>query len=73
MPMVADSLASGNLVEILPGMRLESPLVYWLIVGPRSAARPEIVAFCQWLEGQAALTRIAIGDGPDPDTLDGLD
>jgi LysR family glycine cleavage system transcriptional activator len=73
MPMVADSLASGNLVEVLPGMRLESPLVYWLIVGPRSAARPEIVAFCQWLEGQAALTRIAIGDEPDPDTLDGLD
>lgn len=72
MPMVADSLASGNLVEILPGMRLESPLVYWLIVGPRSAARPEIVAFCQWLEGQAALTRIAIGDDPAPDTLDGL-
>jgi LysR family glycine cleavage system transcriptional activator len=73
MPMVADSLASGSLVEILPGMRLESPLVYWLIVGPRSTARPEIVAFCQWLEGQAALTRIAIGDGPDPDTLDELD
>jgi DNA-binding transcriptional LysR family regulator len=73
MPMVADSLASGDLVEVLPGMRLESPLAYWLIVGPRSATRPEIVAFCKWLEGQAALTRVAIGDVPDPDTLDGLD
>lgn len=73
MPMVADSLASGDLVEILPGKRLESPLAYWLIVGPRSSARPEIVAFCDWLQAQATLTRAAIGDSPDPDTVDGLD
>jgi DNA-binding transcriptional LysR family regulator len=64
MPMVADSLASGDLVEILPDRRLDSPLVYWLIVGPRSSARPEIVAFCNWLQAQAALTRIAIGEVP---------
>ncbi len=70
MPLVADSLASGDLVEILPGMRLESPMVYWLLVGPRSAARPEIVAFCTWLKAQAELTRVAIGDVPDPDTVD---
>ncbi|MDO9198899.1 LysR substrate-binding domain-containing protein [Rhodoferax sp.] len=62
MPLVADSLASGDLVEVLPGMRLDSPMAYWLIVGPRSAARPEIRAFCDWLTGQAALTRQAIGE-----------
>ena len=62
MPLVADSLASGALVEILPHMRLDSPMAYWLIVGPRSAARPEIVAFCSWLQVQAELTRTAIGD-----------
>ena len=62
MPLVADSLASGDLVEVLPGMRLDSPLAYWLIVGPRSAARPEIKAFCAWLTAQAALTRKAIGE-----------
>ncbi len=73
MPLVADSLASGDLVEILPHMRLESPMAYWLIIGPRSAARPEIVAFCDWLQAQARLTRIAIGDMPDPDTRDDLD
>ncbi len=73
MPLVADSLASGDLVEVLPGLRMDSPMVYWLIVGPRSAARPEIVAFCTWLQAQAALTRVAIGDVPDPDTVDGLD
>lgn len=70
LPLIADSLASGDLVEVLPGLRLDSPLAYWLIVGPRSAERPEIKAFCKWLETQAALTRAAIGDGPDPDTLE---
>lgn len=62
MPLVADSLASGDLVEVLPGMRLDSPLAYWLVVGPRSAARPEIAAFCRWIQAQADLTRRAIGD-----------
>jgi hypothetical protein len=43
------------------------------VVGPRSAARPEIKAFCAWLLLQAQATRTAIGDGPDPDTVDNLD
>jgi DNA-binding transcriptional LysR family regulator len=73
IPMVADSLASGDLVEVLPGMRLDSPLAYWLIVAPRSAARPEIVAFSNWLQAQAALTRVATGDMSDTDAVDGLD
>lgn len=64
MPLVADSLASGDLVEILPHMRLESPMAYWLIIGPRAAARPEIQAFCDWLQAQAARTRTACGDDP---------
>ena len=68
MPLVADSLASGDLVEILPGMRLDSPLTYWLIIGPRAADRPEIKAFCAWLQAQAALTRVAIGEVPLPTT-----
>ena len=73
MPLVADSLASGDLVEILPDKRMDSPLVYWLLVGPRSRARPEIQAFCAWLQTQAQATREAIGDVPDPDTLNDLD
>ena len=73
MPLVADSLASGDLVEPLPGMRIDSPLAYWLIVGPRNAARPEVNAFCEWLKVQAALTRQAVGDVPDPDTVDNID
>lgn len=62
MPLVADSLASGDLVEILPGMRLDTPMAYWLMVGPRSGTRPEIQAFRNWLLAQAQLTRLAIGE-----------
>ncbi|MEP6588209.1 MAG: LysR substrate-binding domain-containing protein [Polaromonas sp.] len=73
MPLIAESLASGDLVEVLPDQRMDSPMAYWLIVGPRNAARPEVQAFCNWIEAQAAQTREAIGDVPDADTLDGLD
>ena len=67
LPLIAESLASGDLVEPMPQLRLDSPMAYWLIVGPRSL-RPEVRAFCDWLQGQAALTRQAIGDVPDRDT-----
>jgi DNA-binding transcriptional LysR family regulator len=73
MPLIADALASGDLVELLPNHRLDSPLAYWLLVGPRSAQRPEIKAFCAWLEIQAKATREAVGDVPDPDTVDDFD
>ena len=61
-PLVAESLASGALVEPFPQLRLDSPLAYWLIVGPRNMARPEVQAFCDWLRVQAAQTRAAIGE-----------
>ena len=61
-PLIAESLASGDLVEPFPKLRLDSPLAYWLIIGPRNAARPEVQAFCDWLEAQAAQTREAIGE-----------
>ena len=64
MPLIAESLASGDLVEVLPNQRMDSPMAYWLIVGPRNAARPEVQAFCSWIEAQAAQTREAIGDLP---------
>jgi LysR family transcriptional regulator, glycine cleavage system transcriptional activator len=61
-PLVADSLASSELVEVLPQQRMDSPLAYWLLVGPRSAARPEVRAFCDWLQTQARATREALGE-----------
>ena len=73
LPMVAESLANGDLIEPLPNLRMESPHAYWLIIGPRNAQRPEIKAFCAWLLGQAKATRQTIGEVPDPDTVDYLD
>lgn len=67
VPLVADLLASRDLIEVLPDQRMESPLAYWLIVGPRSGSRPEVRAFCDWLQAQAALTREAMGEAPAPD------
>jgi len=73
LPMVAEHLASGDLIEPLPRLRIDSPMAYWLIVGPRSSSRPEIKAFCDWLMAQSRSTRQTIGEVPDPDTVDGLD
>jgi LysR family glycine cleavage system transcriptional activator len=73
LPMVAESLANGDLIEPLPRLRMQSPHAYWLIVGPRSGQRPEIKDFCDWLNAQAKATRQTIGEVPDPDTIDYMD
>ncbi len=73
LPLVAESLLSGDLVEPLPQMRIDSPLVYWLVRAPRSTQRAEVQAFCDWLLKEAARTRQAIGEVPDPDTIDHID
>ncbi|MFO1245211.1 MAG: LysR substrate-binding domain-containing protein [Ramlibacter sp.] len=73
LPLVAESLANGDLIEPLPRQRLDSPMAYWLLVGPRSAQRPEIKAFCSWLLAQSKATRETIGEVPDPDTVDNID
>ena len=69
LPLVAENLAHGDLVEVLPHTRMDSPMAYWLITGPRSSLRPEIQAFCEWLKGQAAATRKTSGEVADPETL----
>ena len=71
--LIAESLANGDLVEVLPRHRMDSPMAYWLLVGPRNALRPEIKAFCDWLQEQARITRETIGEVPDPDTVDHMD
>ena len=69
LPLIAESLAQGDLVEPLRDLRMDSPMAYWLIVGPRSAQRPEIKAFCNWLRAQAVITREAIGEVAEADGL----
>jgi LysR family transcriptional regulator, glycine cleavage system transcriptional activator len=73
LPLVAESLANGDLIEVLPHQRMDSPMAYWAIVGPRSAQRPEIEAFYNWLLAQSKATRATIGEVPDPDTVDQID
>lgn len=65
LPLVADALAAGDLIEVLPKHRLASPLSYWLLQGPRSGARPEVQAFCQWLLNQAEETRAHMQQRPN--------
>ncbi len=66
MPLISEALANGDLVEVLPGMRIDSPLSYWQVTGPRAANRPEVIAFCAWLQAQAAISRQAMGEPDAP-------
>ncbi|MGR4869247.1 LysR substrate-binding domain-containing protein [Variovorax sp. LARHSF232] len=68
--LISDSLASGDLIEVLPQHRMDSPMAYWLLAGPRSTLRPEVQAFSDWLQAQATATRQTIGEGKDPDLED---
>ena len=77
-PLVAESLQRGELVEVFPGdkypqTRLVSPLAYWVLTAPRSAHRPEVRAFADWLVAQAVATRSITGEGEDPDLVNDLD
>lgn len=62
LPLVAESLARGDLVEVLPHTRLHSPLAYWLLSAPNATRKPEVAAFCQWLQDEARQTRRAMGE-----------
>ncbi len=72
-PLVAESLARGELVEVFAGMRMRSPMAYWVLTAQRSAQRPEVIAFADWLSAQAVATREVTGEGLDPDERDDLD
>ena len=72
-PLVAESLARGELVELFPQARMHSPMAYWVLTAPRSAARPEVKAFADWLCEQAVATRDVTGEGADPDLVNDLD
>jgi len=65
-PLVADSLVGGDLVEVLPGHRLDTPMAYFMLIAGRSKDRPEIKAFSAWLQAQALATRHAIGEEVAP-------
>lgn len=61
LSMVSQALANGDLVEVLPGHRIDSPLSYWMVVGTRAAERAEVRDFSAWIRAQAQDTRHAVG------------
>lgn len=60
LPLVEESIQNGALLEPLPLLRVQSPMSYWLIARSGSLERPEVLAFSNWLQKQAALTRNTI-------------
>jgi len=63
-PLIAESLASGELIEVLPDARNDSPMAYWLLVNHNQAPSEQVKAFCDWVTTQANETQIAIGESP---------
>ena len=57
LPLVEESIQNGALIEPLPQLRVQSPMSYWLIARSGSLDRPEVLAFSNWLQKQAVLTR----------------
>jgi LysR family glycine cleavage system transcriptional activator len=69
LPLVAESLARGELIELFDGRaRCASPAAYWLVIAPGRREHPEVQRFAQWVQAQAALTREAIGEAALPET-----
>ena len=65
MALVHDQIARGELVEPFGAAgRLPGPAAYWLIALPGARLRPELRAFIAWVQGEAAITRAALGPGP---------
>jgi LysR family glycine cleavage system transcriptional activator len=63
LPLVYESLQRGELVEPF-GVegRLQSPFAYWAIPSAAGLQRPELRQFLDWVIGQAAQSRTAIGE-----------
>ena len=57
--MIAAQLASGALVEALPGLALDDPRIGWWLVTPRGAADPDVQTLHDWLVEAAARDRRA--------------
>jgi LysR family transcriptional regulator, glycine cleavage system transcriptional activator len=63
LPLVAETLARGELVEPFgPAARLALPTVYWMAGSPQGVQRPEVQQFMHWVREQATATRRAIGE-----------
>ena len=65
LPLVADALARGELIETFgPERRLATPSRYWLRLHPQALARPEVQCFVAWLLAEAAQTEALMAGKP---------
>jgi LysR family transcriptional regulator, glycine cleavage system transcriptional activator len=65
LPMVADQVQRGNLVEPFgAAARVAAPYAYWLVPMLGATLRPELRALMSWLQDEARLTREALSDAP---------
>ena len=51
--MAHDDLAAGRLVRLVPQVRLESALAYYVVYRPECIAQPKVAAFRDWLLREA--------------------
>jgi LysR family glycine cleavage system transcriptional activator len=52
--MVRDDLAAGRLVRLFPEIELTPALAYYVVYRPECATLPKVVAFRDWLVGEAS-------------------
>ncbi|BDU22208.1 hypothetical protein DYGSA30_36650 [Dyella sp. GSA-30] len=55
--MASDDLVAGRLIRLFPKVAFASPLAYYVIYRAERAALPRLVAFRDWLLGEAVLLR----------------
>lgn len=53
--MAQDDVTAGRLVRLFPDVAFPSPLAYFIVYRPDSAALPRLVAFRDWLRDEAHL------------------
>ena len=59
-PLIAESLANGDFIDVLPGKHNKSPMAYWLLVGSASSQRDQVRAFSDWVIQEASKTQTLI-------------
>lgn len=57
--MAGDDIASGRLVRLFPEIDCTSALAYYVVYRPESADLPRMIAFRDWILGEAAMSRCA--------------
>jgi LysR family transcriptional regulator, glycine cleavage system transcriptional activator len=63
LPLVADALAGGELVEPFGlAARIATPYAYWLLIGSAGAGRPEVQRLADWMRAQGTSTCRAISE-----------